>query len=318
MSLYIQGTKKTITEAMIMEAAEGELCETYKKPLRYIHLLWAGGKQKKVAHNSKSKGFEDTFLTRRRAGGITITHRIPGSARWLLHPLSGKYTATLADTEQNRRTLASNYYDKLWVIKEADVDAEVKIEADKIDESLAKETVTYMIDKPIRDENGSVVKWVQEQVTESALEYQKRRREAQFKKGNLKINQSTVQPMELKPDPNSAVAQEKAEIAKKLAELKEREANIAIAEEALRKSAEAAKEPEPTAPEELNTEYSKEDLSAMRPISKLRKIAKELETTKDTSKMVTGELVDEILKLQDLARVPETTPISETVEELTP
>ncbi|HUX57788.1 MAG TPA: hypothetical protein VMV77_12495 [Bacteroidales bacterium] len=311
MTIYIEGTKKNISEQMIMEAAEGDNCITYKKPLRYIHLTWAHYDKKRVGNMSKFKGFEDTFIKLTAGGGLIIKHRIPGSARFAKQPLGGKYTSVLADTEHNRRYLASMYYDKLWTIREADVDRDVKIAADQIDEQLKKNTVSYMIDKPIRDENGIVKKWGQEKVIESEYDFHKRRREAQFTRGSRhKIQQSTVQSMQVKEDQTDRLVKEKAELAKKKAELEQREAALKQAEDILRENIGTAKNEKP-GQEELNTEYTVEVLTAMRPVSKLRGIAKKLGTVEDTSKMKTEELVSEIINLQSKAAIE---PVSEEVE----
>lgn len=314
MTLYVRGNSKTIKEQDIIQAAEGNVCENYKKPLRYIHLTWANFASKKIGNRSKFKGFEDTFLTLQKNGGIKIKHRIPGAARFIKNMLGGKYTAVLADTVFNRRYLASMYYDKLWTIKEADVEAAIKVAADAIDEQLKKNKVTYTIDVPIRDRHGMVTEWGKKVVVENEYEFHKRRRESHYTKDSRhKMRQSTTQPMHIDEDKTSNVAIEKADIAKKQAELDEREANLKIAEDAMEKNINSAKGEKL----DLNTEYNKEDLLKLRPISKLRKIAKELGSIKETSRMVTDDLVAEILNLQAKAAIVPETGVTDEVEAIT-
>jgi len=302
MTIRCLKTTKNITEEMILDAAVGEIDDTYKKPLELIHLRWTN--LKKVAHYSKTKGFEDTFVDRKAAGGVKVWHRQPGSAMWLKDRLTGKYGATLAKTEHNMNVLASMYYDKLWTIQEAHIDAEVKKMADAIDRELAKNKVVYFIDKPVRDENGNVVDFKPERHEESELEFHQKRRKGHFETVKIKEQQSSVMSMRVITDiekTSDELKLKQAEIAKKEAKIAEKEAKLEQARVLLSQNAD-----EVEMKEELPPDYTMEQLEQLSPISKLRSIArKEFACEKEVTKMTKAELIDEILNLQ--AETPEET-----------
>lgn len=293
MTIRCIGTNKSITEAMILEASVGSICDTYKEPLELIHLEWSP--LKKGRHYGKTKGFEDTFIKRLRTGGLQIYHRKPGSAMWLRDQLSGKYTATLARTDHNMRMLASMYYDKLWTIREKHIDALVKAEADKIDAELAQNKVSFYIDEPVLNEKGHIVDFKQVEKVQSELEFHKERREGHFQNRSTSVRQSSIKSMRVE----EAHKAEKDEIAKQKAEIEREKQRLADKEARLNEAkALLSQTIAPVETASLSTEYTREQLETLNPISKLRSIAKEFKTDKTVATMTKTALIDEILECQ--------------------
>jgi len=301
MTIRCLKTTKGITEKDILEAAVGEIDETYKKPLELIHLKWTN--LKKVAHYSKTKGFEDTFIDRKAAGGLRIWHRQPGSAMWLKDPLSGKYGAVLAKTKCNMEQLASMYYDGLWSIREVHIGEQVKAMADEIDKRLAKNRVVYYVDEPVRDKKGNVIDFTQKRHEETELEYHKKRRAGHFETVKVKELQSSIMSMEVITNiekTSERLEGKEAAIAKKEADLAEKEAKLEKARILLSQKSDEVE----VQKADVHPEYTKEQLEQLSPVSKLRSIArKEFQCEKEVAKMTKPELIDEILTLQ--AGVPE-------------
>jgi len=294
MGIRIKGASRRYTSEIILERAVGIRDEKYHRPLELIHLQWTP--YKKNYHQAKTKGFEDTFITRDQAKGIIIEHRLPGSAEWLKDGLTGAYIATIARTDWNMRILASMYYDKLWTIKESHIEMIVKQAADAIDEENKTIPYTYEEKKRVLSPDGKSHLWVYEKVTKTMYDFHKARREMQFQ-----VQDEAITSAPVNPNFHSMQLQEKeAQIERKRMELEEREALLKQREDA------APKQIAPEQKQIKKTDSETKESLAKSPIGSLRKRAKELGVA-NTFKMNKETLVSAVyekLEEEEKAMVP--------------
>ena len=98
--------------------------DEYGNPFRLIKLRWNKNPLHKNTEYAKTRGFEDTELSKDpRTGDIAVTYRNPGSVMWQ-RPAGGvgPFIGELAQTPKNLQRLAAMYGDRLWTIMDADVD----------------------------------------------------------------------------------------------------------------------------------------------------------------------------------------------------
>ena len=292
MSIRIKGANRRYTSEIILERAIGMVDEKYHTPLEIIHLEWTP--YKRNYHQTKTKGFEDTFLTRLQGKGIVIEHRVPGSAEWLKDGLTGRYVSMLARTEHNMYVLASMYYDKLWTIKEAHIDMIVKKKADEIDEANRQTPYTYEERQRILSDDGKSYKMVTTEVTKTMYDFHKARREAHFKTSQDEILSAPINPTYNE----QSLKEEHAQMEKKRMSLEEREARVEQRENNNFPLVEDPKQPVlETKPALKLVRDGEKELNAL-PIGELRKKAKAEYGVEKTFTMKKSEIVSRILQSQ--------------------
>lgn len=183
MAIRVKNPNRKYTSEMIISACLGTE-DQYGNPFELITLDW--NSKLRNAHQAKTKGFEDTFITRKPEGGLLIEYRFPGNAEWIKDGLTGGYHAQVARTPENIKVLAANFYDNLWVIRERHVREEVEVLAKAIDEAAKKVIIPVKRTSPKKITNeltGEVhTQMVEERVGEETLyDFYKRNREAHFK-----------------------------------------------------------------------------------------------------------------------------------------
>lgn len=117
-------TNKVITPEHRKQQAIG-LIDEYGNPFRIISLRWNKSRLHKNTDYAKTRGFEDTIITKER-GEMAIKYRKNGSIAWMRYAGEGPYMGELAVTPKNLQKLASCYGDKLFTILDKDIDNIVK------------------------------------------------------------------------------------------------------------------------------------------------------------------------------------------------
>jgi hypothetical protein len=261
----------------------------------------------KNAHQAKTKGFEDTFITRQHGGGLTIEYRQPGNAEWIRDMLTGRFSAQVARTPHNMKVLAHNYYDGLWAVRQPHIRSEVEKMANAIDEEAKKVMIDIVMTSPetVRDAvtGRESIQQVDKVVGQQTLyEYHKKRRESRFDvRGEVLGAVSSKNDLEaeakLLQGKKAELARMNSEVEKKMADLMEQQNTINRRMQGITNSG------------ALSTAYSAEFLEK-ESMGAIRKIAYGMGADVNI-KMKKPDIIREIMKKQNTAL----TPVSENVTE---
>ena len=301
MAIRVKNPNRKYTSEMIVNACIGTE-DSYGNPFEVITLDWS--LKLRNAHQAKTKGAEDTFITRKPEGGIQIEYREPGNVEWLKDGLTGRYYGQLARTPSNMKFLAANFYDDLWRIRDAHIREEAKAMADAIDEAAKKVVMDVTRTVPKKIENsltGAVTtQMVDEKVGEETLyDFHKRRREAHFKAPGA-VASHGVQANDFEAEMNLIQSQKASlfkmqkEVDAKLKEIMDRNNQV---NKLRKKTADGGV---------LLTQYEEGFLRELKPFQKLRSLAKEM-GIEVTLKMKKEEIVQAIMDKQNsvVAHEPE-------------
>lgn len=135
---------KTLTGEYWKNQAIGSL-DQYGNPFRIIKLLWTGGQLHPNTDYSKTRGFENTIISKNnKTGGFSIRYNKEGNVTWQ-RPVGniGPFFGELADTPYNREKLASCYGDKMWSIADADMDRIIRAMYEKRVKGMDRKTVEF-------------------------------------------------------------------------------------------------------------------------------------------------------------------------------
>ena len=293
MAIRVKNPNRKYTTEMIVNACIGTE-DPHGNPFELITLDW--NPQMRNAHQAKTKGFEDTFITRKPEGGLAIEYRTPGNAEWLKDGLTGRYNGQVARTPENIKTLAHNFYDKLWTIRDSRIREEVKALADAIDEAAKKVVIPIMRTNPKKIENeltGEVhMQMVEEQVGEETLyDFHVRRRGAHFKApGSVATHGVASNTVEADL---ALIQSQKAQLFKMQKEIDEKMKAI------MDQTNQLAKRQKKTIDGGvLLTQYDRAFLEALKPFQKLRGLAREM-GVEVTFKMKKEEIIQAIMDKQN-------------------
>lgn len=297
MAIRVKNANKRITGEMCINACMG-MEDPYGNPFEIITLDWTP--RMKNAHQSKTKGFEDTFITRKHEGGLIIEYRQPGSAEWIKDMLTGRFSAQVARTPHNMKVLAHNYYDNLWTIRQPHIRDEVKKVADIIDDEAKKIIVDITTTRPetVRDPltGKESIQQVDKIVGQQSLyEYHKKRRDSRYLAvgepiGAVSSKNDLEEESKLLLGKRAELARMNAEIDKKMAELNEQQKVLNKRTKELSDSG------------ALSTTYSIEYLGK-ESMGSVRKIAHEMGLGINI-RMKKPEIIDAILNKQNTAFKP--------------
>lgn len=299
MAIRVKNPNRKYTSEMIVNACLGTE-DPYGNPFEVITLDW--NSQLRNAHQAKTKGAEDTFITRKPEGGLQIEYREPGNVEWLKDGLTGRYYGQLARTPANIKFLAANYYDNLWRIRDQHIRDEVKALADAIDEAAKKVVIEVTRTVPKKIENpltGAVTtQMVDEKVGEETLyDFHKRRREAHFQAPGS-VASHGVQANTLEAELNLVQSQKaqlfkmQQEVDAKMKEIMDRTNQV---NKLQKKTVDGGV---------LLTQYDEGFLRELKPFQKLREIAKEM-GVEVTLKMKKDEIIKAIMDKQNAVVAPE-------------
>lgn len=119
--------------------------DDYGNPFRIIKLRWNNNKLHKNTDYAKTRGFEDTILSKdTRTGDIKVSYRRNGSIVWQ-RPAGGvgPYIGEVAVTPYNLEKLASMYGDKLFSIIDQDIDAIVRAKYEQKVKGMSEQTLLF-------------------------------------------------------------------------------------------------------------------------------------------------------------------------------
>jgi hypothetical protein len=135
MAIYALKASPKRPQTEIISNAIGEKDE-YGNPFAVIRLTAV----RKHANATSSHGYEDTIVNPTQNGFI-ISHRKPGRINWVKDVYGIKSRGMLAKTPHNMKTLASNYFDKVFIIDDPLVRAEVEAMANKNRKNMTPEQI---------------------------------------------------------------------------------------------------------------------------------------------------------------------------------
>lgn len=128
--IIVKGATRAEPSEMWISLAKG-LPDQYGNPFTLVKI----NALKNTTHNARTQGFEDVIIEKNARGKVSISYRAQGCAVWLRTPL-GTFYSEIPKTPHNMQVLVESFYDEVWEIDDVILRAEIKREADKLEESL--------------------------------------------------------------------------------------------------------------------------------------------------------------------------------------